>query len=130
DVFLSLYPSLPELVPQLNGRIPIDLYVYGPGLEQGLNLQRKIIKAGSYKNWRLDGEFIYDPTPNPERFHPLTPGDLVLLEFGGDAVVPTTTRMFLLCNSSAPDTNLHRLFSDHLGARPMAVLAYASIERI
>jgi hypothetical protein len=94
DVFIDkLYPSLPTLVLAKSGRIAIDLYLYGPGLEQELNLQRKIVKIGSYKNWRLDGEFIYDPNSRPDRFHSLQPNDLVLFEFIGE-LEPQTIKEF------------------------------------
>ena len=46
NVFIDkLFPSLPELSYSHSGRFPLDLFVYGPGLEPELNLQRKIIKA-------------------------------------------------------------------------------------
>src|SRR5688500_2960249 len=62
DVFVAqMYPALPQIAAESDGRLPIDLVIHGPGLRPPVNLQRKIIKHGSYKNWRLDGEFIYNP---------------------------------------------------------------------
>jgi hypothetical protein len=54
DVFIDkLYPGLPEIAAKTGGKIPLDLFIYGPGLEPEYNLQRKIVKFGTYKNWRL-----------------------------------------------------------------------------
>src|SRR5579859_7499939 len=62
DVFVDrLFPGLPEVSRDFGGRLPIDLFLYGPGMASELNLQRKIIKLGEYKNWRLDGETIHNP---------------------------------------------------------------------
>ena len=59
DIFIDiLYPSLPIVAEEEGWRFPLDLYLFGPGLHKEYNLQRKIIKGGTYKNWRLDGEFI------------------------------------------------------------------------
>ena len=85
DIFIKeLYPSLPDN-PSINNksRLPIDLYIYGPGSSPELNLQRKITKQVSYKNWRLNGEFVNDPE-SPERFKPLEKGDFVVFEFAGE----------------------------------------------
>src|SRR5687767_8045117 len=71
DIFVQrLYPSLPETEPAKTGRIPIDLFVYGPGLMPELNVQRKIVKTPSYKNWRLNGETVTDQDV-PDRFNSL-----------------------------------------------------------
>jgi hypothetical protein len=128
DIFVGkLFPSLPEVVTANGGRIPIDLYVYGPGLAAELNLQRKIIKVGSYKNWRLDGEFIYDPEVNPERFHSLVPDDIVLLEFTGE-IVPNSMKAFFLSQATKEDFGAYQVFSDYLGADSMRTISYAEIE--
>ena len=47
----ELYPSLPLAIG--NDRVPINLSIFGPGLEGLHNLQRKILKQ--QKNWRLNG---------------------------------------------------------------------------
>jgi hypothetical protein len=32
DVFIKdLFPSLPDAASETNGRVPLDLYIYGPG---------------------------------------------------------------------------------------------------
>src|SRR5438874_2342968 len=61
DVFVDrLFPAVSEAT-RPTGRIPIDLWIFGPGARSSINLQRKIIKGGTYKNWRLDGEFVVNP---------------------------------------------------------------------
>src|SRR5438445_3381780 len=77
DVFIDqLYPVLPDYAVETAGRIPIDLSVYGPNAAPLHDLQRKIVKFGSYKNWRLNGEFVHNPDDSPERYNSLEPGDL------------------------------------------------------
>src|SRR5258708_30409050 len=60
-VFIKeLFPALAEEA-KLNGRagkFSVDLDIFGPGNAPCLNLQRKIVKFGEYKNWRLNGEFV------------------------------------------------------------------------
>jgi hypothetical protein len=130
DVFVGkLFPSLPEVVMANSGRIPIDLYVYGPGLATELNLQRKIIKVGSYKNWRLDGEFIYDPETDAERFHALAPDDIVLLEFVGD-IVPNAMKAFFVSQAIKDDVAAFHAFSGYLGNNSMSTISYAEIEAL
>lgn len=130
DVFVDqFYLGLPNLVLAKSGRIPVDLYLYGPGLEQELNLQRKIIKFGSYKNWRLDGEFIYDPITNPNRFHVLQPDDLVLFEFVGD-VEPHTLKAFFMSQQTREDSALFGIMNSKLGSRAMIALKYPEIEEL
>lgn len=130
DVFIAeLFPSLPEAALSRNGRIAVDLYIYGPGLEPELNLQRKIIKFGSYKNWRLDGEFIYDPETNPDRFHPLAPDDLALFEFVGE-IAPNVIKVFFLSRAVEADQSLHEVLTTHIAGRSMMTLSYAEIEAL
>ena len=127
DVFVDrLYPGLPDLVLAKSGRLPIDLYLYGPGLEPELNLQRKIIKFGSYKNWRLDGEFIYDPATNPSRFHLLQPNDIVLFEFVGD-VEPQALKSFFISQGATDDKTLHQSFAAKLGTKGMISVSYSEV---
>lgn len=130
DVFVGrLFPSLPGAAISMNGRIPIDLYIYGPGLQPELNLQRKIIKIGSYKNWRLDGEFIYDPETNPDRFHSLQPDDLVLFEFLGE-IVPNVMKTFFIAQSVEADHQLYEAFRDYISDRSMVETSYPEIEEL
>lgn len=78
----ELYPSLPEEVEALpNRRVPLDMYIYGPGLQSAHNLQRKILKQE--KNWRLNGELVHGPEDSPDRYAELQPGDFAVFEFSG-----------------------------------------------
>lgn len=130
DVFVSqLYPSLPEIALASGGRFPIDLYLYGPGLAPEWNLQRKIIKFGSYKNWRLNGEFIHDPSISGDRFHTLVASDIVVLEFGGD-VAPSTLKAFFLAQSVDEDRPIHGILGEYLGQRAMATIVPAELETL
>ena len=130
DVFVSqLYPSLPEVALVSGGRLPIDLYLYGPGLAQEWNLQRKIVKFGSYKNWRLNGEFIHDPSTDENRFHVLVAGDVVVLEFGGD-VTPSTLKAFFVAQALSEDRPVYGVLSGYLGQRAMASIAPIELEAL
>ena len=122
DVFIDrLYPGLPDLANQHFGRLPLDLSLFGPGSAPEYNVQRKIIKHESYKNWRLDGEFIMNPPESPERFNSLQPEDLVILEFQGEAS-PVACRAVLLAQSDAADSAVHGQLSGLLGNRSMIEL--------
>ena len=132
DVFVaSLYPVLPTIALELDGRFPIDLYLYGPGLEGEFNLQRKIIKGGTYKNWRLNGELIPNPETNPTRFDILQPGDLVVFEFSGNNdLYPTTARAVFLAQSVIEDVPIYSALSDMIGARSMIALSAPDLARL
>ena len=108
DVFIdALYPSLPTITRGIGDKVPIDLYLYGPGKKLAYNVQRKIIKGSSYKNWRLDGEFVYNPEDDPKRFDSLSPGDLALMLFEGDPH-PVALSLFLLSAGNPDDEPLCR----------------------
>jgi hypothetical protein len=99
------------------------LFIYGPGQWAALNVQRKIIKQGSYKNYRLDGEFIRD---NPERFRSLSPGDFVVFDFTGD-LYPTSARAVFVAKSIAQDATLHNALNAIIGLRKMVVISSAQL---
>lgn len=122
DVFVDeLYPGLPETAAEKDGRLPLDLFVYGPGLAGEYNLQRKVIKHGSYKNWRLDGEFIYNPEGSPDRFNILEPRDFVVFEFSG-SVAPTSARAVFLARNEPEDQALWQVFDGFVGGRSMVAI--------
>jgi len=100
----QLYPQLGEPSPVPQPRYPLDLYLYGPGLAQAYNLQRKILKQ--QKNWRLNGELIDDPEGSPGLYNALEAGDFALFEFAGD-VVPTTAKVVLIANQLPADASLY-----------------------
>lgn len=130
DVFINtLYPILPELAVDRGGKIPLDLQIYGPGNAQLLNLQRKVIKIGSYKNWRLNGEFIYNPTDAPERFNVLIPGDIVIFEFNG-IDIPSSAKAIFISNNLPIDKPLWAGFNALLGSRAMNAVSLSEVESI
>jgi hypothetical protein len=106
DVFVGhLYPALPDIARQQGGKLSLDLFIAGPGGAAELNLQRKIVKTGSYKNWRLNGEFIHNPPDSPERYNCLRENDFAVMEFRGD-VFPDTARIVLLAKEHEADRAL------------------------
>ena len=81
DVFIQeLYPGLSR---ESQSKMSIDLWIAGPNAATPFNLQRKIIKGLTYKNWRLDGELVHNPSDAPDRFNQLAAGDIALLAFEG-----------------------------------------------
>lgn len=119
DVFVEeLYPNLPELSMGRDGRVSIDLSIFGPGLAGLHNLQRKIIKGGSYKNWRLDGEFICNPDDQPDRFNQLMAGDVAVFVFSGQQE-PSAADMYLVAAGNTEDSDLHAALQMWLGGKAM-----------
>lgn len=128
DVFVrALYPSLNELSANRDGRFGIDLFIYGPDCAAELNLQRKVIKDTSYKNWRLDGEMILNPIDDETRFNQLAKGDLAVIEFTG-ADYPVSARMVLIAANAPRDAAVHAALSplvSSMAAVTVAALANA-----
>jgi len=130
NVFIDiLYPALPEVAEDHDGRLPLDVTIYGPGGKTGLNLQRKIIKFGTYKNWRLNGEFIYNPQSDPQRFNQLRPDDLALFEFSG-GVVPAAAKIFLISTHHTEDVSLHQALDELLGEDKMMSLTQDQLKQL
>ena len=130
DVFIDqLFPSLPEAAAETGGRIPLDLSIYGPGYAGLHNLQRKILKGGAYKNWRLDGEFISNPQDEPERYDVLQPGDLALFEFRG-RIIPNAAKLILVARDVPSDQPLYALLASYLGNRKMIAVAVGELQAI
>jgi hypothetical protein len=123
DVFVDeLYPGVPTLALTNGNEMPISVGIFGPGLKPELPLARKIIKGATYKNWRLNGEFIFNPEGDPNRFNVLLPGDLAVLEFAGEPH-PMSLRMFLLASSLSCDADILSRLNHILGECSMAVLS-------
>lgn len=130
DVLITLlYPSLPGIADQTHGRIPLDLSLYGPGQAGQLNVQRKIIKGQTYKNWRLDGEFVANPTVEPDRFNVLEAGDFALFSFTGEPA-PFSAKLLLVAANHPDDAALHASLFQHLGELSMAEVAPDDLLRI
>jgi hypothetical protein len=109
-LIVSAGPRLKDAPEAEDGRLSIDLFLYGPGLAGELNLQRKIIKLGTYKNWRLDGEFIRE---DPERFCVLVPGNHVVIEFIG-SIVPSQARALFVAAAVPEDSLFHTVLAAFL----------------
>lgn len=128
DVFVNrLYPGITELSIVIGERLPLDLYIYGPGLEGELNLQRKIVKGPTYKNWRLNGEFVHNPPDNLTRFNSLAPDDFVVMRFLGE-IYPNAASMFFVAASEPEDTRLHQLFSIIIGPGKRSMVGISKTE--
>jgi len=123
DVFVNeLYPAVPTVALTNGNEMPVSVGIFGPGVRTELPLARKIIKGAAYKNWRLNGEFIFNPAGDPERFNLLLPGDIAVMEFVGEAQ-PTALRMFLLANDLPSDAGVLSRLNAILGDRSMAALS-------
>jgi hypothetical protein len=130
DVLVDiLYPGLQAIADKNNGKILVTLQILGPGLEKELNLARKIIKGGTYKNWRLNGEFIDNPIESPNRFNSLSANDFVLLDFI-DENEPKTIRAVLLANSIQEDTGIHAELSNFVGNKSMVAIGTNDLQGI
>lgn len=117
---------MPAAAAKTRGRLPVDLTIFGPGPGEPLNIQRKIIKHGEYKNWRLDGELIYEPEGDP-RFRLLARGDIAVFDFD-HALPPAWLRLFLFASARSEDRPFMAAFAALLGERSMVVAPRASVE--
>lgn len=122
----QLFPSLPTIIEEREGRIPISLHIYGPGLANELSLQRKIQKLGSYKNYRLNGEAINDPDENPKRFHILQAGDFAIMDFSGE-LEPVSAKVVFVAQSNKSDKTLHNLLEEFISGGSMSVISPAEL---
>jgi hypothetical protein len=128
DVFVQeMFPLLPEEASRRDGKFPVDLFIFGPGPAPGWNLQRKVTKQSTYKNWRLNGEFIANPPDQPDRFNALRENDFALIEFQG-VHYPDAARMVLI--GADTDTVLHRECERFLGVRRMATMSLAELDSL
>jgi hypothetical protein len=122
DVFVDeLFPDVTEAARELDNEIPIKLTIYGPGYAPEYKLARKIVKGAAYKNWRLNGEFVRDPDSEPGRFDDLSPGDLALMAFEGQAS-PSSLRLVFLAGKNWKDKAVLAALAPFLGARSMVPL--------
>ncbi|SHH57201.1 protein of unknown function [Sporobacter termitidis DSM 10068] len=112
DVFVDeLYPELRKTTA--NTKLPVSLYIYGPGLKDAHVLQRKIVKSKGSKNWRLNGELIYSQETDPQRYDSLQPGDIALIGLDGDTI-PSVVCIDFVAASLEVDKKLHHEFSSIL----------------
>lgn len=130
NVFIDiLYPSLPSAANQSGGKLPLDITLYGPGLYGGYNLQRKIIKGETYKNWRLNGEFVYNPDETPDRFNALLPDDIAVFVFYGD-IQPYSVKTLLVSRETTEDKEIHKELINSLNTHKMVPLSILDLENI
>lgn len=123
NVFVDLlYPSVEAAARASDNKLPLDLWVVGPGAREAVNLQRKIIKGSAYKNWRLNGEFINNPLDDPDRFNTLRPSDLVLLAFDGE-IVPSSATAVFVAQDLVEDAALYSELDDLIGEAGMVALS-------
>jgi hypothetical protein len=127
DIFVgNLYPAAPELAPTTSNEIALSLSIFGPGGKQEHRLARKIIKNPSYKNWRLNGEFIPGPEGDRTRYDSMRPGDLAVMSFDGEPL-PTRLDMVLIASNFPADAALHVALSAMLDSRSMISVSAADI---
>lgn len=106
----SLYPSLPVAVGE--GPVKVSLAVRGPGLAPAQNLQRKILKQD--KNWRLNGELIFDAPDTKGLYAELQKGDFAIIEFIG-GIVPDSLTIQLVAQAKPEDQKLHAAINTRYG---------------
>ncbi|MGB8345847.1 MAG: DUF3883 domain-containing protein [Ktedonobacteraceae bacterium] len=124
DVFVDrLYPGLGD--PSSPGRFPVDVLIYGPGLEGSYNLQRKILK--SHKNWRLNGEIVANPEGSLQRFDALTVGDFVIFDFN-EGLYPSSVTLLFLAAAVPEDKKFHQALDQFLGTRTMIALTPSELD--
>ena len=140
DVFIDqFYGSLETIASATAGEVRVGLTVFGPGGAGAYRLTRKITKGRqqlrpdgnpqrAYKNWRLNGEFIYDPDGEVGRFDQLVEHDLAVIAFDG-VVAPTNVTLILIAQSSTSDSALHTALSP-LVTPPRATMMALSVEEI
>ena len=130
DVFRDqLYPSVDIVARDRQNKLGVDLWIAGPAAAEPVNLQRKIIKGPTYKNWRLDGEFVYNPEDQPDRFNVLVPDDIALFGFEGE-LVPNTVTLVLVGSTAAEDQPLFEGLGNVLGNRRMMSLEVDALREL
>lgn len=110
-VFIDvLYPSLPVAVGE--GPVKVALSIRGPGMAPAQNLMRKILKQD--KNWRLNGELIFDPPDTKNLYAALQKGDFAIIEFIG-GVAPDSVMVQLVAQAQPEDLRLHTAIDSKYG---------------
>lgn len=119
DVLIGqLYPGLAASAAATDNEIALAISIYGPDAKGAHNLSRKIIKNTSYKNWRLDGEFIPGPPGDTSRYDGIQPGDLAIMAFKGDPS-PSGMDLIVVSKSNPADATLHAALMTLFGNRSM-----------
>jgi hypothetical protein len=120
DVFVEkLYPGLIDAsAPR---RLPVDVFIYGPGLSKAYNLQRKILKPAGAKNWRLNGEIVRNPEDEPQRFDILRADDFVIFNFS-EGLLPVSVDAVLIARDIPEDRSIHSALQELLGTNGMMAI--------
>lgn len=132
DIFeKELYPLATEIIRGKGDEVPVTLSLFGPGGKGLYRLTRKIVKGRSYKNWRLNGEFIFNPEGESDRFNCLLPGDLVLMGFNGEPV-PASVDLLFIASENSDDNPLFSALSPLIteGRRSMVRISEESLIKI
>lgn len=131
NVFISqLYPDLPSVAAKKGkASFLVDVSIYGPAAAPKHSLARKIVKGNTYKNWRLNGEFVENPLDMPERYNVLREGDFAILIFN-DGFAPEELKLILVAANLQEDEKLHSRILDFMGGRSMSAISSADLELI
>ncbi|MGA9865763.1 MAG: hypothetical protein WBQ75_04905 [Acetobacteraceae bacterium] len=121
----KLYPNLAAAAAGTDNEITLALSIYGPNAKGPHKLARKIIRNASYKNWRLDGEFIFGPPSDLNRYDNIQPGDLAIMAFKGEAE-PTGMDLILIGQIDPSDAPLHLALSGLLATNSSMVAVSAA----
>lgn len=122
------FPSLAAIAESRSRRqIPVQLTILGPGAAAAHTLMRKILKQE--KNWRLNGEVIYDPDDQHGRYDLVRPDDFALMEFMGIAE-PDAVKIVLLSSTHVADAALYRMIASRFPTNSMWELSEQELEQI
>lgn len=124
-----LYPDLASIAARSDNEIAIAVTIHGPGAKGPHKVARKIVKGSTYKNWRLNGEFIPGPPDDPSRYDDLGPGDLAVMLFRGEAG-PRSMDLIIVSRSDAADLAAHNALSDLFGNRSMIAVTSGQIRDV
>ena len=126
DIFINeFYPNLKDATS--NTTIHIDLIVFGPGGADPITLARKIRKGASYKNWRLNGEFIHTPDETPHRFDDLQEEDIAIIGFVGSPK-PTHVYLDFIASSNSSDSALYTILDSYVSSSRKTMVRISSHE--
>lgn len=120
----QLYPSLSAVAAtQPDGEIGLPLTIYGPYDQPPHRVRRKILKGDGYKNWRLNGEFVYDPPGQEGRYGALAAGDIAVFAFTG-TISPVAITLIIVSQNNVNERSVYVPLSQMVsaGRRSMAVL--------
>lgn len=127
DVLIGrLYPNLVATAAATDNEIALAISIYGPAGKGPHTLSRKIIKHATYKNWRLNGEFILGPTGDSTRYDDVKPGDLAIMAFKGEAS-PSGMDLIIVSQTNATDAALHSALMPLFGNKSMIAVTPAQI---